>query len=510
MSEGQHLEWKASWRDDHLKSVCAFANADGGRLEIGRDDDGKVVGVGSRERRRLLEEVPNKLRDLLGIVAAMDVREDEGIPYLRIVVEPYPVAISYRGVYYQRSGSTNRILRGPALDRFLLRKTGRCWDRMPDPRVSLEDLDPTAIAGFRRRAGTAKRLMGDALDADDANLIDRLRLTDGDYLTKAAILLFHRDPERFLAGAHVKVGYFRDESDLLFHDVISGGLFAQVAKTMELLLFKYLKAGISYDGIQRVESYPMPEPALREALLNAVVHRDYAVPAPIQIRVHDDRLRIFNPGSLPEGWTLEKLLGPHPSQPYNPDIANAFFWAGEIETWGRGIDRVLRACRRAGTPEPEIQLEPGGLWFEFGFSDDYLESVGVARKRGEGSGATSEGPGRDQVGTKSAPSRHQVAILRKSLSAQPMTELMAVAGRKDRTKFRNQVLRPLLDAGWIEMTIPDKPTSRKQRYRTTAAGRDVLTGVEEGGEGGRYPVPGTSEQGELGMARSPRREWPDE
>ena len=95
MSEGQHLEWKASWRDDHLKSLCAFANANGGTLEIGRDDDGKVIGVAARERRRLLEELPNKLRDLLGIVAPMDVREDDGVPYLRIVVEPYPVAISY-------------------------------------------------------------------------------------------------------------------------------------------------------------------------------------------------------------------------------------------------------------------------------------------------------------------------------------------------------------------------------------------------------------------------------
>lgn len=90
LSEGQHLEWKASCRDDHLKSVCAFANAKGGTLEIGRDDEGKVVGVGARERRRLLEELPNKLRDLLGIVAPMDVCEDDGVPYLRIVVEPYP------------------------------------------------------------------------------------------------------------------------------------------------------------------------------------------------------------------------------------------------------------------------------------------------------------------------------------------------------------------------------------------------------------------------------------
>ena len=134
----------------------------------------------------------------------------------------------------------------------------------------------------------------------------------------------------------------------------------------------------------------------------------------------------------------------------------------------------------------------------------------MARERGEGSGTTSEGLGRDQVGTKSGPSRDQVGILRKALSDRPMTELMTVVGRTNRTKFRNQVLRPLLEAGWIEMTIPDKPTSKMQRYRTTAAGREVLAAVEGGGEGGRYPVPQTSEQEGLPMVRSPRREWPDE
>ena len=217
----------------------------------------------------------------------------------------------------------------------------------------------------------------DALELDDARLVDKLRLTDGDHLTKAAILLFHADPERFVAGAHIKVGYFRNDSDVRFHDDISGGLLRQVDQTMEVLLFKYLRAGIGYEETQRVESYPMPKAALREAILNAVVHRDYAVPVDIQIRVHDDRLLIFNPGSLPDGWTLDRLMGPHPSHPHNPDIARAFFWAGEIETWGRGISRILRACRRAGTPEPRIRLEPDGLLFEFPFSDDYMESVGL-------------------------------------------------------------------------------------------------------------------------------------
>ncbi len=88
-------------------------------------------------------------------------------------------------------------------------------------------------------------------------------------------------------------------------------------------------------------------------------------------------------------------------------------------------------------------------------------------------------PPRDQVWTKWAPSGHQVEILRKSLSARPITELMAVMGRKDRTKFRNQILRPMMDAGWIEMTIPDTPTSRKQRYRITEAGRAALATLIE-------------------------------
>jgi len=151
-----------------------------------------------------------------------------------------------------------------------------------------------------------------------------------------------------------------------------------VVKTLDLLLTKYLKAAISYEGIQRIETFPVPESALRETVLNAVVHRDYAVAAPIQIRVNADRLRIWNPGELPENWSREKLVGPHPSRPFNPDVANAFFRAGEIEAWGRGIKRIMDACREAGTPEPRINVDAGELWVEFPFSENYLEKIATA------------------------------------------------------------------------------------------------------------------------------------
>lgn len=254
--------------------------------------------------------------------------------------------------------------------------------------MSVFDLSPSALSRFRQLAERSGRLDAAALKEPDAALLDKLNLTEGDYLKRAAVLLFHPNPERFVTGASVKIGYFASESDLRYHDEIAGDLFTQVGKTLELLLTKYLKAVISYEGIQRIESFPMPEPALREALLNAIVHRDYAVPAPIQIRVYEDRLSIWNPGELPENWTRATLLGPHASQPYNPDIANTFFRAGEIEAWGRGIERVMAACRQAGTPEPQIRLDARDFRFEFPFSAGYLDGLasgeGLAGSRNAG------------------------------------------------------------------------------------------------------------------------------
>ncbi len=166
-----------------------------------------------------------------------------------------------------------------------------------------------------------------------------------------------------MTGAYVKIGYFKTDSDLLYHDEIHGNLFTQVDKTLDLLLTKYLKALISYEGVQRVETYPAPETALREALLNAVAHKDYASGVPIQISVYDDKILFWNNGRLPEDWTVEHAK--HASQPFNPDIANAFYWAGMIEAWGRGIEKMRADCDACGVPEPVLRCEATGLWVEF-------------------------------------------------------------------------------------------------------------------------------------------------
>ena len=263
-------------------------------------------------------------------------------------------------------------------------KYGRTWDDVPLPGVGVSDLDGRTLDEFRRRAAASGRLAGDILDESDSGVIEKLRLREGEYLKRAAVLLFHPEPGILVRDAYVKIGCFRG-AELLFQDVIEGDLFTQVDRTMDLLYSKYSRGLVSYDGVYRVETFPVPRQAMREAVINAVIHRDYADPVPIQIRVYDDRIILWNPGHLPADWTVERLSHEHASRPYNPGIAYAFLRAGMIEARGRGIGRIASACEAAGNPRPEWKMEPGGgLWLEFRYSAAYQTADGVVRATGNG------------------------------------------------------------------------------------------------------------------------------
>jgi len=474
MSEAQNLEWKSSSRDEYLKWICGFANAQGGVLEIGKDDRGEIVGV--KDPLRLLEDIPNKAQAQLGVVVDVNLKSEESGEYLEIQVDPYPNPISYKGEYYYRSGSTKQVLRGAALNRFLLRKHGRTWDESPIPGVGMTNLDGRTLDEYRRRGIASGRLPPDALNESDSNLIEMLRLREGEYLRRAAVLLFHPDPARFFAGAFVKIGYFRAEADLAYQDVIEGNLFVQVDRVVDLLLTKYSKARISYEGIFRQETPPVPNPALREAVMNAIVHRDYSNPAPIQIRVYDDRIALWNPGALPLGWTLEELMATHASAPQNPGVANAFFRAGMIEAWGRGIADIVRACRATGTADPQWDLEPGGLRLEFVFAgigdepEPRRADQATAREhrdapRKSRAPAHNSLPGEERR-PESQPESLEERVLRQ-LKDGPMSkaDLSKNLGQKRVSGQLNKVIRLLVADGRIERTMPDKPQSRLQRYR---------------------------------------------
>lgn len=378
MSENQNIEYKESWRDEYLKWICGFANANGGSIFIGKNDKGEVIGI--KSAKKLLEDIPNKVKDILGILVDVNLHQSEKGDFIEIIIEAYPYPVNYKGQYHYRSGSTKQELKGAALDKFLLQRKGKRWDSVPIPNISVNDLKKETFDFFIKKAVKAQRIEEDVLTDTNELLIDNLRLFENEYLKRAAILLFHQNPNKFVTGAYIKIGYFETDDDLKFQDEIHGNLFEQVEKTMDLLFTKYIKSSISYEGLNRIEKYEYPKDAVREALLNAVSHKDYSGGTPIQVSVYSDKLIFWNEGQLPANWTVENLSVKHPSKPYNPDIANTLFRSGYIESWGRGTLKMINECIEFGIPKPNYYYDMSGFWVEFRkdiLNPEYFKSLGL-------------------------------------------------------------------------------------------------------------------------------------
>ena len=363
MAESQNIEYKESWRDEYLKWVCGFANAYGGRIYIGVRDDGTVVGVS--DSKRLLEDIPNKIRDTMGIVADVDLQEQDGKKYIEIRVSPSSYPVSYHGEYHYRSGSTKQQLTGIALSEFIMRKTGARWEDVTVDNITVDDLDGESFKIFRREALRSKRMTRAELDIPNAELLSKLHLMADGKLKRSAVLLFYDDPAVVQNGSHVQIGKFGPGGVLEYQDILEGSLLTTADKVIDLIYLKYLKAKVSFEHDRRTETYPFAREAIREAVYNAIAHNCYMFGAPIQIRIEDEAMIISNRCILPEGWTVDTLMEPHDSVPYNPDIANVFYRAGYIERWGRGIETICDACRELGAGLPVYELRGNGLRVRF-------------------------------------------------------------------------------------------------------------------------------------------------
>ena len=359
MPESQNIEWKESWRDEYLKWICGFANAKGGKIIIGQNDNGDIIGVD--KYKKLMDDIPNKIQNQLGIICDVDLKVDKGKKYIEIDIKPYDVPISYQGKYYYRSGSTKQELKGNSLNEFLLKKAGKTWDDVIEPRASFNDIDITAIEAFKKGATTSKRMTFIEDESNIEHILDNLLLLESGQLKRSAIVLFGKNPCRFYINAYVKIGRFgKTDDELRFQEVVEGNAYQLADKTLDILDKKFLISPISYQGLQRVENWEYPYEAIREVILNAIVHRNY-MGAPIQISVYDDKLIVWNEGSLPDDLTIEDLKKKHSSRPHNPFLAGTFFKGGLIEAWGRGTIKILNECKKAGLPEPIIESTSGGI-----------------------------------------------------------------------------------------------------------------------------------------------------
>ena len=363
MAESQNIEWKESWRDEYLKWICGFANAQGGKIYIGMNDAGQVVGVSGS--KKLLEDIPNKVQNMMGIIVDVNLLSVDGKDYIEIITTPSSYPVSYKGEYHYRTGSTKQQLRGAALTEFLVSKTGFKWDAVPVNDIKAEDLDKESFDIFRREALRSGRVSKEDLNMTNEELLDNLGLLVDGKLKRAAVMLFYRNPEKLITGCYVKIGKFGQGADLQYQDELHGSLLIIADRVIELIYLKYLKAAITYDKEIRIETYPFPRDGVREAVYNALIHCNWADSIPIQIRIEDEAMYISNCCILPSDWTAETLMERHKSRPYNPDIANTFFRVGYVETWGRGIQKICEACRNHGISEPEYEVLGGDITVKF-------------------------------------------------------------------------------------------------------------------------------------------------
>ena len=479
--ESERIEFKRSTgqRGEAAKTVCAMLNGVGGFVLFGVSDVGEVAG--QQVSARTLEDIATELRRI----------EPPAFPDIETINLPNGSAVilltvsggggphSFDGRAYLRQGPTTIVMPRDEYERRLVERLHgtRRWENEPvEEGVTVDDLDGEEI---QSTVDTAVRL--GRLEApgrrDPESILRGLELIREGHLLNGAVALYGKsDSLRSLyPQLSIRLARFRGRDRLAdFSDNRQywGHSFSLLRRADSFLRDHVPIAGRVVPGRMVREDRPWyPPRATREALANALCHRDYTIPGgSVAIAMYDDRLEITNPGGLHFGITPEKLTGPHESRPWNPIIAGVFYRAGIIERWGSGTLNIIDWCRENGNPTPSWSEQAGSVFVVF--MPTVPEAQQVSDKVPTATG---------HIGTKLALSRHQVEILSKCRSDSMLTEIMAITGRSDRTKFRHQVLKPLLDEGLLEMTVPDKPRSSKQKYRLTEKGRQALDGSEGGG-----------------------------
>jgi ATP-dependent DNA helicase RecG len=269
-----------------------------------------------------------------------------------------------------------------------------------------------------------------------------------------------------------------------FYQTYKGTVFELADAALNFVLSKIdLAVGTREKSVQVPVAYEIPPDVIREAIVNAVAHRDYTSNASVQVMLFSDRLEVWSPGTLSSHLTLAKLRKAHSSFPTNLLIAESLYLVKYIERMGTGTRDMIKDCKDAGLLEPEFSLTDGFVATIYRKPGRAFEAVGgkpESQPESQPESSTSSAPVVNihghQVGTKSALSRHQVEVLSNCQGDTGITVLMQVVQRTDRTKFRQQILNPLIKAGLVEMTVPDKPNSRLQKYRLTQKGKRYLQG----------------------------------
>lgn len=464
LGEGQNVEFKEGISGTLSKEMVAFANADGGRMFIGISDDGKIAGFKKSNRiTAIIQDFARNCDPTVKIhlstirsdgndILVIDVPEGENKPY------------SCSDGYYLRVGPTCQKMRRDELIDFVRKIQPYCFDEDPCPEFKYpKDFSSKSFRQFLDKAGIK------ATGIKQIDLLKNLGVVANSkgrniVFNNAGVLFFAKEPHRFIRHSDVTCVLFQTDNKayILDRKDLQGSIFDNVEQAM-VFLKRHLSLRYEIKTLQRKEILELPEEALREAVLNAVTHRDYSIRgAVVMVEIFRDRVEITDPGALPPGMKRSELG--RRTVHRNSLIANLFHRMGEIEKVGSGINRMKEATKKAHVAAPRFEVSG---FFVISFKRPVAPVTGQVPDNSVPSPSQATGQVPDKYRTSAGQVLEFCSIPRKA------SEIQEFLGIRHRETFQNNYLKPLLGEGLIEMTIPDKPRSSKQRYITTEKGRSL-------------------------------------
>ncbi len=355
-SESETLEFKESFDKKALETIGAFANSSGGTILIGVRDDGHVTGIviGNNTLEDWTQRMQSNIQPR--ILPSIVKRDHNGRTIVAITVDQANDPVSVDGRFIKRVGRTNQQMSPEEIKQRLIASSGTSWDAQVVSEATMSDLDQDAVKRFISLVkATGRRPVG---ERGEDEILSKLELVKNGVPTRAAILLFGNSPRRFFMSSLIQLGRFRSETQIVDDKRNEGNILEQIDECLTWCKQRFETELVITGKPERDEKWEYPLEAVREALINAVCHREYAALSNTQVRLYDDRIEIWNPGGLLMPLTPEQLLQEHPSLRRNPLIANSLFYAGYIESWGSGTLRIAKLAQEANLEVPEFRSQP--------------------------------------------------------------------------------------------------------------------------------------------------------
>jgi ATP-dependent DNA helicase RecG len=363
LSESETIEFKNSLSemDQILDSISAFSNTNGGAIYIGIADDGNINGVtiGKGTLETLANEI--KLNTDPRLFPNIATEEINSKIIIKVSVQEYPIKpIWTKDKVFVRVGKTNQKITAEKIREMISQNTPFHWDKQLLPDLTIADINENDVLSFVKISNEERNSDIGAV-RDTKSHLEKLNLIQNEKLTNAALLLFGKHPQKYFPRSLVRCALFADNKAIDFLDIkdVEGTIIQQVTSVLQFIR-RHINVSVKISGKpEREEIWEIPADALREAVINAICHRNYEDTGNVQIRIFDNRLEIWNPGTLPESITLESLKKEHRSIPRNELIARCFYLIKYIEQWGTGTNRIVSLCKEAGLKEPKFEIRNG-------------------------------------------------------------------------------------------------------------------------------------------------------